>query len=92
MDNSGFIDKQELAALSNKLGHCLDEEQLEAALKDLDLNHDGIIDFEEFCRWYFTGLKPYNGVRRSMLQLGMKTSTLFEALKKEDLSKILQNN
>ena len=80
LDGNGYIDRDELAALSLKLGHNLTEDELNRAVKDLDLNHDGTIDFEEFCRWYFTGLKPYNGDTRSMLTVGMKTTSVFEAL------------
>ena len=58
-NKSGNIDKSELAALSKILGHELTEEQLDTALKDLDLNEDGVIDFDEFARWYFTGMKCY---------------------------------
>lgn len=47
--------------LSEQLGAPLTPKQLETALADLDLNKDGVIDFDEFCRWYFTGMKPYNG-------------------------------
>lgn len=89
IDGNGYIDKQELAALSLRLGHQLDEDQLQGALEDLDLNKDGTIDFEEFCRWYFTGLKPYNGTKRSILSAGMKTSTIFEALKTESIAKLI---
>ena len=92
LDGSGFIDREELAALSLRLGHKLNEDELTAALDDLDLNHDGTIDFDEFCRWYFTGLKPYNGAKRSMLQVGMKTTTLFDALKSKDLAQIIKND
>lgn len=92
LDGNGFIDRQELASLSLRLGHALNEEELTAALADLDLNHDGTIDFEEFCRWYFTGMKPYTGAKRSMLQVGMKTTTLFEALKSENLSQIISQD
>jgi Ca2+-binding EF-hand superfamily protein len=49
--------------LSLELGHPLNEEQLEKAVKDLDLNNDGVIDLKEFSRWYFTGLKSYNDGR-----------------------------
>lgn len=43
-DGNGTIDAQELAQLSKDLGAELNEEQLEAALKDLDINGDGVID------------------------------------------------
>lgn len=79
-DGSGSIDKDELAVLCKELGCELDEDQLEEALIDLDLNKDGVIDFDEFSRWYFTGMKPYNGTRRSMLKIGKHTASVFNAL------------
>lgn len=33
-------------------------------MKDLDLNGDGVIDEEEFSRWYFSGMKAYNGEKK----------------------------
>jgi len=89
LDGNGHIDREELGSLSVRLGHNLSEEELNSALEDLDLNHDGTIDFDEFCRWYFTGMKAYNGAKKSMLQVGMKTTSVFEALKSEDLAKII---
>jgi hypothetical protein len=68
-DNSNSIDKDELRALSEQLGTVLNDEQVELALKDLDLNGDGVIDISEFARWYFTGMKSYNGTKRSMLRI-----------------------
>ena len=53
------------------------------ALIDLDLNKDGVIDLSEFCRWYFTGMKPYNGGRRSLLKFGAQSVALMDALKEE---------
>lgn len=91
-DASGAIDLNELGDLSKDLGHPLNKRQLEQAFKDLDLNHDGVVDFEEFCRWYFSGMKPYNGGTRSMLQVAQKTSSIFEALKKEDIAAILKKD
>jgi len=91
-DGSGVIDLQELGELSKDLGYPLTKGQLDTAFKDLDLNHDGVIDFEEFCRWYFTGMKPFSGAKRSMLQVAQKTSTIFEALKKENISNILHKD
>lgn len=91
-DGSGAIEMKELGELSKDLGHPLTKRQLEEAFKDLDLNHDGVIDFEEFARWYFTGMKPYNGAQRSMLQVARKTTSIFEALKKENIANILHKD
>jgi hypothetical protein len=49
----------------------------------LDLDGNGVIDFSEFCRWYFTGMKPYNGARRTMLQLGSKSMALIDTISEE---------
>ena len=69
-DGSGTIDKYELADLSLALGHELTDYEIDTALKDLDLNGDGVIDLTEFSRWYFTGMKPYSGAKRTMLLAG----------------------
>jgi hypothetical protein len=79
-DGSGAIDKSELSQLSLQLGHPLDDDQLELALKDLDLNKDGVVDLKEFSRWYFTGLKSYNDDKRNMLLLGNAGLSLSKAL------------
>jgi Ca2+-binding EF-hand superfamily protein len=68
-DSSGAIDKVELAAMMAKLGTTLDDEQVDTALKTLDLNDDGVIDFSEFTRWYFSGMQPYSDRNRSMRQM-----------------------
>ena len=47
-DGSGAIDKNELQQLSETLGFPLTDEQTDIALKDLDMNGDGVIDFNEF--------------------------------------------
>jgi len=47
-DGSGSIDRYELDDFSKELGAKLNEEQLTNALKDLDLNGDGVIDIDEF--------------------------------------------
>ena len=79
-DLSGAIDKEELGELSKELGFELSEEQLTSALEDLDLNGNGVIDFDEFSRWYFTGMKPYNGLTKSMLKIEHGSKTLFNTL------------
>ena len=34
------------------------------------MNGDGVIDLNEFSRWYFTGMKPYNDTSRTMIKGG----------------------
>lgn len=82
-DGSGAIDKAELGLLSKDLGSELNEEQLTEALKDLDLNGDGVIDITEFSRWYFTGMKPYKGTRRSLLKAGAASKKIFDAISEQ---------
>lgn len=78
-----------MSELSRELGQNLSIHQAKAAFKDLDLDGNGSIDFDEFSRWYFTGMKAYNGTTRSMLQVASGTSTVFEALKRKEISEIL---
>ena len=68
-DGSGTIDKNELAKLCLELGHSLNDKQLEEALKDLDTNEDGVIDFSEFQRWWFSGFKCRSNHNRSMIKI-----------------------
>lgn len=82
-DGSGAIDKSELAGLMSSLGTEIGQQEIDLAMKDLDLNKDGVIDLQEFKRWYFTGMKSYNGVRRTFLKLGAKSSQLLESIKDE---------
>lgn len=91
-DGNGTIDAAELNELSASLGQPLNDEQLKSALKDLDMNGDGVIDHKEFARWYFTGMKAYNGATRSMLQMNNQTSTIFDVLAKDDILKILKDD
>jgi len=62
------------------LGNELSNDQLDAALIDLDLDQNGTIDIYEFSRWYFTGMKSYNGSTRTMLKVGRKTASLFNSM------------
>ena len=68
-DKNNTIDKDELETLMKEFGQEHTEEQLQAAVKDLDLNGDGVISFSEFCRWYFSGMVPYNGSTRTLRKL-----------------------
>ena len=41
-------------------------------MKDLDVNNDGVIDLNEFSRWFLTGMKSYSDAERTV----MKTKSL----------------
>lgn len=47
------------------------------------MNEDGVIDLEEFSRWYFTGMKPYTGASRTMMKLGKHSISIFNKLAEE---------
>lgn len=59
-DSNGSIDQFEFYELSRLLGQSLTSEDAKNAFKDLDLDNNGSVDFDEFSRWYFTGMKSYN--------------------------------
>lgn len=67
-DGSGDIDISELQNVCGQLGMELDDEQTAEAMKDLDLNGDGVIDINEFVRWYFSGMKSYSNTKRNMFR------------------------
>ena len=91
-DSSGAIDIEELKSLCEELSQPLDDDQAKTALKDLDLNNDGVIDLKEFSRWYFTGMQSYSDAKRTMLKLGNRTRTIFSALKGGSKSAILDQD
>eukprot|EP00484_Ammonia_sp_Unknown_P018217 CAMPEP_0197031822 /NCGR_PEP_ID=MMETSP1384-20130603/10689_1 /TAXON_ID=29189 /ORGANISM="Ammonia sp." /LENGTH=670 /DNA_ID=CAMNT_0042461397 /DNA_START=98 /DNA_END=2110 /DNA_ORIENTATION=- len=65
-DQSGYIDKEELRAVLQKLGGDVQEEEVDACFADLDLDSDGKIDEHEFAQWY---LKSENRIEADVNQL-----------------------
>ena len=51
-DQSGFIDKDELRNVLQKLGGNVTEDEVDACYAELDENEDGKIDYNEFSGWY----------------------------------------
>ena len=74
------MEKDELINLCKDLGQELSDEQYAEALKDLDVNGDGVIDLGEFKRWWFSGLKSYSGQKRSMLFAKKKANDMLKAI------------
>eukprot|EP01084_Bolivina_argentea_P226759 382995_1 len=65
-DQSGYIDKNELKTVLQKLSGEVTEEEVDNCYKQLDENNDGQIDFDEFSRWY---LKSENRIETDVQQL-----------------------
>ena len=51
-DDNGCIDWDEFRKLLNELGEDMSLEDKLAAFNDVDTNHSGRIDFEEFIAWW----------------------------------------
>jgi len=74
-DNSGFIDVKELKSLSAKLGgKAMDDSEVEEVMKDLDMNKDHKISFDEFKTWWLSGKQGLSLWMRRLL--GYKLSTV----------------
>ena len=66
-DNSGFIDQKELAAVAAELGRPLDANELAESMRDLDVNKDNQISYEEFRTWWLSGRQGLSSLMRSLL-------------------------
>ena len=80
-DDSGAIDKGELGQMLKDLGNELDEEKLQEALNDLDINKDGVVDLDEFKGWWFSGMKSFSTRRRTLLKVSGGVSKFSAELK-----------
>jgi hypothetical protein len=91
-DDSGFIDKAELKAMMEKMGTKLNDEQVKVALKDLDLNGDGVIDFNEFSQWYFSGRQQNSKVNRALLQMKHQLGSMASGLRDPQIQEAIKKN
>jgi hypothetical protein len=66
-DGSGYIEPNELKAVSKELGRELDASELENCVKDLDCNKDGKISLEEFTSWWLSGRQGLSNIMRKLL-------------------------
>ena len=51
-DGSGEVDDEELAAMAIELGKPMSEEELEAAVAEMDHDRNGTIERHEFVKWW----------------------------------------
>jgi calmodulin len=51
-DGNGQIDEREFGEMLDALGLGYSPEQVHAAFESIDANQSGLVDFEEFARWW----------------------------------------
>ncbi len=76
-DKSGFIDMNELNLVAKELGRPMDADELEECLKDLDMNKDGKISYDEFKKWWLSGRQGLSPFMRRLLGFKLKTVKFF---------------
>lgn len=74
-DKSGFIDLKELSSVSKELGDELKPEEVSKIMKELDINKDGRISFDEFWDWWVYGR---TNKLEKMVFLKLKTMNLLK--------------
>lgn len=86
-DQSGTIDRQELKNCLNDLGYTLNDQEIEEAYQNLDVNGDGVIDYNEFRVWYLNGQQSFSAARKTFTKFAgslgfLKNQGVSDALKK----------
>lgn len=76
-DNSGSIDINELQEVSRDLGRVMDASELEECMKDLDINKDNMISYEEFRKWWLSGRQGLSQWMRRLLAFKLKSVKFF---------------
>lgn len=76
-DSSGFIDIGELADVAKELGRPMDHDELEECMKDLDINKDRKISYEEFSNWWLSGRQGLSPLMRRLLTFKLSTVKFF---------------
>ncbi|VDN59313.1 unnamed protein product, partial [Dracunculus medinensis] len=57
VDGDGFVTRSELRTAFQRMGHNLTDSDIKAIYHHVDINNDGKINFEEFCRMMSTKKK-----------------------------------
>lgn len=78
--------------MMEKLGTVMDDEMVEAALLDLDLNGDGVIDFGEMKRWYMSGMQPYSERTRGLRQMRAQVGAMTTGMADPELIELVKAN
>ena len=84
-DGSGAIDLNELKGLLKILGTEVTDQRAAVFMKQLDVNGDGKIDYEEFRDWYLSGFKTQKG---NIMNAMNRFSNMVNGMSSEKLEQI----
>lgn len=79
-DGNGFIEATELKAISKELGRELDSAEADECLKDIDINKDNKISYEEFAKWWLSGRQGLSPWMRTLLSSKVTALKLMDTL------------
>jgi hypothetical protein len=79
-DGNGFIEAGELRAISKELGRELDSAEADECLKDIDINKDNKISYEEFAKWWLSGRQGLSTWMRVLLSSKLTALKLMDTL------------
>lgn len=76
-DKSGTIELSQLINVAQALGEKIEENELKKIMKNLDINGDGKISFDEFKFWWMEGRKGKLGDLVYLKAKSMKLTNMF---------------
>jgi hypothetical protein len=79
-DGNGYIEATELRAISKELGRELDSAEADECLKDIDINKDNKISYDEFAKWWLSGRQGLSPWMRALLSSKVTTLKLMDTL------------
>lgn len=88
VDRGGTLDMNEVRILGNKIGVEFTDEELLAAMADMDPNDDGDVDFDEFTAWWFGGSEFAQKVRSASSTEDAAIRRIFNDLCVDDVAEI----
>lgn len=79
-DGSGFIDAKELKQIAKEIGRELDPAEIDECMKDLDIDKDNRISFEEFSKWWLSGRQGLSPWMRRLLSSKLNALKIIDQL------------
>eukprot|EP00759_Apiculatamorpha_spiralis_P018271 PhF_6_TR24763/c0_g1_i1/m.33976 len=91
-DKSGFIDRNELKNMVDKLGCSMTDAELTAVISGLDANADNKISFDEFIVWWTSDKKlgGNSGVRLAAMKAKLAAELILQDMEKRKAEPIKQ--